>query len=107
MYNVRVACSHPSWLFCEWCAQQSIDLSAPKFPSLTVDGELAIKPIEPPATPLPEPDPERVMPCCERLGYSAWCVLPDGHKGAHEGPPPVYGPLEQFPRIGNNIRGWG
>ena len=33
---------------------------------------------------------EDMKPCCVHHGYGSWCFLPDGHIGAHEGPPLNY-----------------
>jgi hypothetical protein len=53
-----------------------------------------------------EDDPEVVRPCSERLGYGSWCFLPDGHDGNHEGVPPVYGPVEERPRLWREHKGY-
>lgn len=52
---------------------------------------------------LPEAEPPK--PCALRLGYGSWCFKPDGHEGEHEGPPPVYGPLEVRPRLWRDHKG--
>lgn len=46
-------------------------------------------------------------PCCARIGNQSWCGRPDGHDGDHDGPAPVYGPIEERPKLWRDTKGMG